>query len=384
MESLTIQINEDDHPELFSMGLENAQNMAQIIFQKGYEMMYPGELQRTDVMQLELEKMAQLNQLVEGLTGVTSNSSLKGQFTEDMIGEYIDHKFPDMTYERTGKIAHHADGCLFYPSGCKALVEIKNYVSVVSTKEVDKFKRDMVETGIEFGLMVSLRTGFVGRKRMAYEQFEAGDKVFHMVFVPAIKEEFGKIEAGVILIERLFSFYQEHRVDRKLDWLQDRMVGYLQRIDQVLGRTGQVRGQFLEMERGIRDQMSSFYTGLREFEIDLKREISLIWEEAQTDFDRAGQDGGVMDQVLSELREDKFFPVLTRLFDVLKAGGVELDTEGTDWSLLINKEEVGQIKRLKTRIDVKLFNPPMTMGLDKNEKKNETSYRLLESWVELQ
>ena len=117
---------------------------------------------------------------IERLTQSSSKSVLKGNLGENFVSMIIKRNFPDFTLLDTSKVSEASDYHLVLPTGDIFMIEVKNYSSPIPTKEVVKFKRDMVKNGAKIGLFISLNTGIIGKRRFAIENLNHKQKILYI------------------------------------------------------------------------------------------------------------------------------------------------------------------------------------------------------------
>lgn len=121
-------------------------------------------------LQATLEKqMEAVATRVEGLqntmTKTFSSSKEKGSFGEGLVESFLKKAF-DCDVAIISKDAQTADIRMTRPSGNTYFWEAKNYTRMVASEEVEKFRRDMrLHPDVRGGVLVSLRTGIVGKSR---------------------------------------------------------------------------------------------------------------------------------------------------------------------------------------------------------------------------
>ena len=103
--------------------------------------------------------------LQSSLTKTFTSSKEKGSVGEILVEQFIKKAF-DCDVTIISKEANTADIRMTKGPGQEYLWEVKNYTRMVSTEEVEKFRRDLrLHPEIRSGIMVSLRTGIVGHSR---------------------------------------------------------------------------------------------------------------------------------------------------------------------------------------------------------------------------
>lgn len=103
--------------------------------------------------------------LQSSLTKSFSSSKEKGSLGETLMEQFIKKAF-DCDVSVISKEAQTADIRMIRGPEMEYLWEVKNYTRMVSTEEVEKFRRDLrLHPEVRGGILVSLRTGIVGRSR---------------------------------------------------------------------------------------------------------------------------------------------------------------------------------------------------------------------------
>jgi hypothetical protein len=103
--------------------------------------------------------------LQTSLTKSFSSSKEKGSIGETLVEQFIKKAF-DCDVSIISKEPQTADIRMCRGPELEYLWEVKNYTRMVTTEEVEKFRRDLrLHPAIRGGILVSLRTGIVGRSR---------------------------------------------------------------------------------------------------------------------------------------------------------------------------------------------------------------------------
>lgn len=115
------------------------------------------------------ENIKKIDNMLCDLLNIKNNSSRKGKLGESLAINSLKKKYPDWTIENTTGTAHESDIFAYSENYGKILYEIKTYSSNVPSKEIQKFKDDMVTTNSKYGIFVSQTSGIVGKKLIDYE-----------------------------------------------------------------------------------------------------------------------------------------------------------------------------------------------------------------------
>lgn len=106
-----------------------------------------------------------VDSLQNSITKTFSSSRDKGAYGEVLIEGLLKKAF-DCEIVIVSKEAQHADIRMTRNNGIEYFWEAKNYTRMVSSEEVEKFRRDMrLHPKVLAGCLVSLRTGIVGHSR---------------------------------------------------------------------------------------------------------------------------------------------------------------------------------------------------------------------------
>ncbi len=115
------------------------------------------------------ENIKKIDNMLCDLLNIKNNSSRKGKLGESLAMNSLKKKYPDWKIENTTGTAHESDIFAYSDNYGKILYEIKTYSSNVPSKEIQKFKDDMVTTNSKYGIFVSQTSGIVGKKLIDYE-----------------------------------------------------------------------------------------------------------------------------------------------------------------------------------------------------------------------
>lgn len=122
------------------------------------------QLQSSLDRQMELVA-TKVDGLHSSLTKTFSSSKEKGQLGETLVEGLLKRAF-DCDIQAVSKEQQTADIRMTRASGAQYFWEVKNYTRMVNPDEIEKFRRDLrLHPAIRAGVLVSLRTGIVGKGR---------------------------------------------------------------------------------------------------------------------------------------------------------------------------------------------------------------------------
>lgn len=118
------------------------------------------------------EKLELIEDKLNDLLHIKSNSSRKGKLGENICRHSLIHHYPEWDFIDVSQTGYEAD--------CRAnetpigtiLYEFKNYDYNVNKEQITKFIRDLDHTNINYGVFVSNTSGIVGKKNIEWEIIE--------------------------------------------------------------------------------------------------------------------------------------------------------------------------------------------------------------------
>ena len=408
MNELSIQLKllVDKYPLLKTIKDDEMEKFVENVFDYGYKILYP-EIDDQVKYKSELEaltrkeitnqieelkeklddnevglKLDNLSDILEKFLGLSNNSNKKGEITEDIIYQILTTKYKDLSYEKTRHIPHSGDGILMFPNKLKTLVEIKNYTSTVKKEEIDKFEYDLKFNNINFGLFISLKSSIQGHSQLSYQKMIHNDKEYHMIFVSHVSNEMSKIDAAMLVLNRLFELDNNEINKTKLDWIQNQINSHFKELVKVSERTTFLKDQFISMETNIKDNLNNYYTIIRDYQYEIDQKINQIWFKMNSDFGKAEDElvkQTIYDNILKSYQDDKSFHILTKLFDILINYGINLKIMNEkNWILYKKNEEIGEIKKTKSKTIISLINPNIDLIFVRNkDDENDINIKFL-------
>ena len=408
MNELSIQLKllVDKYPLLKTIKDDEMEKFVENVFDYGYKILYP-EIDDQVKYKSELEaltrkeitnqieelkeklddnevglKLDNLSDILEKFLGLSNNSNKKGEITEDIIYQILTTKYKDLSYEKTRHIPHSGDGILMFPNKLKTLVEIKNYTSTVKKEEIDKFEYDLKFNNINFGLFISLKSSIQGHSQLSYQKMIHNDKEYHMIFVSHVSNEMSKIDAAMLVLNRLFELDNNEINKTKLDWIQNQINSHFKELVKVSERTTFLKDQFISMETNIKDNLNNYYTIIRDYQYEIDQKINQIWFKMNSDFGKAEDElvkQTIYDNILKSYQDDKSFHILTKLFDILINYGINLKIMNEkNWILYKKNEEIGEIKKTKSKTIISLNNPNIDLIFVRNkDDENDINIKFL-------
>ena len=329
------------------------------------------------------EKIEYLSQILEKFLGLSNNSNKKGEITEDIIYQIFTSKYKDLSYEKTRHIPHSGDGILIFPNKLKTLVEIKNYSTTIKKEEVEKFEYDMKFNNINFGIFISLKSSIQGHSQLSYNKMIHNNKEYHMVFVSHVNEELSKIDAALLVLNKLFELENKDIKKNNIEWIHSQINNHFKELIKISEKTSFLKDNYLDMESTIKSSLNNYYNILRDYQYEIDQKINEIWTKMNQDFGKIEKeliDQTNFDKILEINKDDKCFYILTKIFDEMKKYNLYLiDINSKLWSIKYKNEEIGEMKKTKSKIVISLNNPSIDIIFIKNkDDQNDQNIKFLQ------
>lgn len=129
-----------------------------------------------------------VHEIVRDITGKTNISAHKGQLGENYIQNILESAYPKAQIESTVSEAHAADIHFKIQGKPEIYIESKFYSNPIPSKEIEKFKKDLVRNNVNFGIFISFKQKITGiYDKISVQKF--GDKTVifasQLEFVPS-------------------------------------------------------------------------------------------------------------------------------------------------------------------------------------------------------
>lgn len=115
------------------------------------------------------EKLFTIEDKLNDLLHIKSNSSRKGQLSEDLCRSLLTKHYPQWSFLDVSQEGYNADCRAFETPVGQILYEFKSYDHNVNRDQISKFIRDLEHTNIKYGIFVSNTSGIVGKKNIEWE-----------------------------------------------------------------------------------------------------------------------------------------------------------------------------------------------------------------------
>ena len=208
-----------------------------------------------------------LNQAILKLTGNVSTSSLKGRIGEEFISNLLKHNFPDDTVNETNKNSHESDIHLISSIYPTTLIESKLYSHCVNSNEIDKFLSDLEETGINYGIFISLTSPIIKHRRLEYKYIN--DK--HIIFLPNAGFDGFNIIYGIIFLREISKMFSKNSISRELfDEKSNEIKNIIEDFELSYNQISKLKNRAMEFKSSVDKQLLTLTMDICESEIIVK------------------------------------------------------------------------------------------------------------------
>jgi hypothetical protein len=207
---------------------------------------------------LDLQK--QTDEKITQLNPKNQNSTLKGQWGEFALEEFLINRFKyGYTVENTTKTPNSGDFIIEkIRKGSdirqRMIIDIKNRTTNVPTHEQDKFKRDLNVQNVKIGILASLETGFSNFGILDCEVVEDGKQV--VIYLGNLKSNYELLEMaihiGFVLHETLDAHFKKQKDNEEL-----------KRVLEQLSETFKLIEDFQKMKKSLSEAVDAFETRLK-------------------------------------------------------------------------------------------------------------------------
>lgn len=296
------------------------------------------------------DKVEQLNNVLVKMFGISTTSNKKGEISEQLVYNMINDKYPNYSYDIKRHIAHHADGELTSPTGMKCLVEIKNYTHTVNKDEINKFKYDLKTTNNNLGIFISLQTNISGRRLIDYETYDDT----HIIYISKIMEDCNKLDCGILLLESIYKLIKKDNIEIKVKQIKQTIYHNFEELENLIFKTNKIRQKYDVLEKNIKENLDKFYLELRNYELEIKEKMKIVWKNLFNELDDIDKDFlDEKDKIIKSVdKKDKCFKILNKLFDLCKNKNINVRQEEKKYILLKNRRNIASIKKMKNKLQI--------------------------------
>lgn len=338
---MLVEINVDKYDELKMLSKEELAFIMSVFVDVGYKRLFSSKNKEESLLLYE-----KLDKITECLNPLMNNSSKKGKFNEGIMENFFLQGFKGYHYTSTKHIPHYGDGTL-EKGTFRLMVEFKNYSNTVTTQEVQKLKRDMVENGFNYGLLVSANSGVANKSDFDLEVFDTNRFIISVSKVISL-DRWDLVESAVQLLEKMYT-------QKEKQILSEYLSNKLQSLNCLLVDIEKITQEFYDVEAKIKQNLDGYSTTLHRSTKNMKsliNEICTIPNEIVFDTEH-------FEQLQS---------IYPQHSDILRRVSVLLHLNRIDYQVLDSEIDVkkGKIKIIKTKVSYHNISPPCSVDINLN------------------
>lgn len=399
---VTLNINDKDFPEVFKLKQRERDKKLKDIFKTGYEIHYPKINSKKDNEYCQiLRKLEELNEYnsnesnedylssqieemmysIQKLTGVSNNSTKKGEVGEHMLEQVISQRYGDVTYDNKAKTPHSGDAWLTFPDGKTIMLESKNYNYRVNKDELEKMENDMVTNYIKFGIFVSWCSTVQNRKDLDIHTFYHNGETYLVIVISNLSDDINKLDLGMQLMRKLLLNFSDMK---SFPWLVDDLKDNLGKLEGLINKNFKLRDNFYLMSNTITDSLNNYFLFMREYQYDIEKNIKEIVDSIDSTINESvkSSNNGSMCNSISDFnkskewiikyKDEKMYSILEAFNDMMisKKDSIESnkssepkiiiskceDDKDDHYSILKLEKKIGFVKVQKKKVLVCLGN----------------------------
>jgi hypothetical protein len=328
------------------------------------------------------DRMDELKATLETMLRATKVSARQGDLGENIAIEQLKRAFPGDGFEPTGNLDHQADICACFRSGLdeprKAFIEVKLYTHDVPGAEVQKFRRDLEENGIRYGLMVSMTSAIAGVGGPLHLE-EFGEHL--IVYAPRAGLDGYGLVCGAMLLKAIVAYEAEANATGlvragAVEAAWRRLNAELRELDDVCGEIREVRDLVREAQSSMGRLFDVAVDKAIGAEIRLRHALNRVACRLTEELTELcpGDDGpnlpaATQDDVLEfmhrlEAKNDQRLAAFRGIYDLAGRFGIEITLDGNHWRLSRKGVHLARTGGAKSRLDVLVaFDPEQPLQL---------------------
>jgi hypothetical protein len=371
---INLKIKEDLYPIMFKLKKKELIKISEIIFNTGYQIMYPkidktnikkqhdyieiinkiDELKK-DFMSPQLnDKINSLESSLEKLIGISCSSMKKGEFAENLLENIFSQRYGDITFKKTNTIPHSGDAWLYLPDDKIIMLESKNYNTTINKDELIKMENDMKTNNINWGLFVSFNSNIQGLKEMDYYTFMHNNQIYNIISISNLSIDINRLDLGLTLIRKLINI---PNIDLKFPWIIKNIKKDLDDLHEIVIKNYILRDNFLNIEKEINKNLNNYYIKLRDHHYDEENKINQIIKSLNSTMEES---------VLIDLenkykdilefcnhKDKKLFIIINKIIDCIPKN-ISIINNGNIWNIQYNQDIIGIIKVQTKKIILEL------------------------------
>jgi hypothetical protein len=392
MNKILFEIDTKEFPILANIEKDKINDYIKQIFKTGYNIHFPvyqapeynhiitkleqvhDSLKDTNIKDYLLSLDTSLNKLI----GLSSNSSKKGNFAENVLESIFSTRYGDIKFERKSGVAHSGDAWLYLPDNTIIILESKNYITTVGKEEILKLQNDMVEHNIKWALMVSFNSQIQGTRELDFHTFIHNRETYSVVMISNLSSNMSKLDLGLQVIRKLITTKDTANKVLLNPLLINNINDNLVELNKIIEQNYLLRDSYYTMEQNINKSLSSYHTILRDYQYDIEIKIKEITDKLNDITDQPKILNNYTD-ILELFQGKKTLPIVTRLLDIVKSKDWSIDSKDNSNWIISSKEKVICNVNIQLKKIVVVHNQiELTFFINKDNQQN---YNILQLFI---
>lgn len=345
----SITITKDKFPHLFSMKKRDRDRMIYNMFEIGYNCYFRDPEGNNDIPD-QLYNMAQNKELMEvlnKLTGISNNSSKKGEFAENIIANYINEHYLDCNYIDQSQNPHCGDGWLITPTKT-IMIESKNYQTNISTDELEKMKRDMKENKINYGIFLSMQSDLIGHKTLDFTTFSDNNQKYFIFIIGKFVNNINLIDVGIKFIN---SLDEKTLINFDNNKVFENIKNDISELNEIFKMSDNMIKQVGESRNNIHKIMVNLEKNICEHAFKSQSIIDKIINSLNNQVEKPVDSN--INMIFTKYKKHKMFKLVKKIVDNISITNLVFKIEKNDIIILQkNNIDIGFIKIYRTKVSL--------------------------------
>ena len=392
---LTINLNINEFPIISKFKDDEQTEILLKLVRTGYQIHFPYNntiihnteyneiIHKIDIIKNELkneinnsetvEKISSLENSLNKLIGISSNSYKKGYLGECLLEEIIRDRYSDIEFEKKGNIPHSGDAWLHLPNNKIVMLESKNYTTVINKDEIIKLQNDMINHHIKWGIMISFNSLIQGMKELDFHTFIHNQETYFIIMISNLGFDIHKLDLGIQIIKKLITNFDNNI---EFPWIVKNISQSLYELNNIIQKNYFLRDTYYNMEKDIQKLLSNYYSILREYQYDIEKKINEIINTIQGTMNKSIELNDNYNSLLNNYHDKKIYPLITRTIDFInnKKWKINIDSVNNDYTIINDENiEMGKIKIQIKKVIINIFKFDilinLNLGKDKENKQ---------------
>lgn len=293
---------------------------------------------------------------VDYLTKTKNTSSLKGKLGEITIEKVLKDSFPDDTLINMSKSTAESDYHFVFDDH-KIMIEIKTYSSNVPTAEIEKFKRDMKRNGCQNGIFISTTSGVTGHKRFEIEELDQ-----RIIYIPNSGLEGGPLVWAILMLKNLIKYKFKSQLINKGQFKE-----IFEAFNQEYSNICKLKHEIIKSKNTVEQIFDNLYLRTADTEVRLKCLIEDAEYKLSLELDnnyKIADKKNIIEHL--DKNKSKIKKNVLMLLDILESKNLKYvcNQDLTKWQVLRGNSIFGSVKMKKTKVDIELIKPHISVDCD--------------------